>query len=74
MLTKLQCCPTSDGAGAVILCSKDFVLKHKLENQAVEICGMVMTTDDATTFDDKFRSSMNLAGKQKFLFIKNFRL
>ena len=26
-LTKLQCCPTSDGAGAAILASEDFV-KH----------------------------------------------
>ena len=29
-LTKLQCCPTSDGAGAAILASEDFVKKHGL--------------------------------------------
>ncbi len=29
-LTKLQCCPTSDGAGAAILASDDFVAKHDL--------------------------------------------
>ena len=62
MLTKLQCCPTSDGAGAVILASRDFVLKHKLEHQAVEICGMSMATDTPKTFDDEYSSSMSLAG------------
>jgi len=36
-LTKLQCCPTSDGSGAAILASEDFVRKHGLEAQAVEI-------------------------------------
>ena len=52
-LTKLQCCPTSDGAGAAILCSEDFVAKHGLGSQAVEILGMAMATDMASTFDDK---------------------
>ena len=46
-LTKLQCCPTSDGAGAAILASEDFVKKHDLQDQAVEIAGMAMTTDFA---------------------------
>lgn len=35
VLTKLQCCPTSDGAGAAIVCSEAFVKKHGLEDQAV---------------------------------------
>jgi sterol carrier protein 2 len=52
-LTKLQCCPTSDGAGAAILCSEDFVRKHALEKQAVEIAGMAMTTDYPSTFEEK---------------------
>jgi sterol carrier protein 2 len=39
-LTKLQCCPTSDGAGAVVLCSEAFVLKHGLQAQAIQIAGM----------------------------------
>merc|ERR1719310_2747886 len=34
-LTKLQCSPTSDGAGAAIVCSEEFVKKHGLEGQAV---------------------------------------
>jgi sterol carrier protein 2 len=59
-LTKLQCCPTSDGAGAAILASEDFVKKHGLQAKAVEILGMGMTTDFKSTFDDK--SSMKLVG------------
>lgn len=49
-LTKLQCCPTSNGAAAAILCSEDFVKKHKLEDQAVEILNLVMTTDKPSTY------------------------
>lgn len=52
-LTKLQCCPTSDGAGCAILASEDFVKKHGLQAQAVQILGQAMTTDFASTFDDK---------------------
>jgi sterol carrier protein 2 len=59
-LTKLQCCPTSDGAGAAIVASADFVKKHGLEDKAVEIIGMAMTTDYASTFDEK--SSIKLIG------------
>ena len=49
-LTKLQCCPTSDGAGAAILASERFVRSHGLEDRAVEIVGMSMTTDFESTF------------------------
>ena len=52
-LTKLQCCPTSDGAGAAILASEDFVKKHGLQKQAIEIVGMCMTTDFSSSFDTK---------------------
>ena len=59
-LTKLQCCPTSDGAGAAILASEAFVKKHGLQDQAVEILGMAMTTDYASSFDEK--SDIKLVG------------
>ncbi len=59
-LTKLQCCPTSDGAGAAILCSEEVVRRHGLEAQAVEIAGMAMTTDFPSTFEEK--SSIKLIG------------
>ncbi len=52
-LTKLQCCPTSDGGGAAILASGDFVEKHGLQAKAVEILGMSMATDFASSFDEK---------------------
>jgi sterol carrier protein 2 len=52
-LTKLQCCPTSDGSGAAILASEDFVRQHNLQSKAVEILGMAMTTDFQSTFDEK---------------------
>ena len=50
-LTKLQCSPTSDGSGAAILASEDFVEKHGLAERAVEIVGQAMTTDFRSTFD-----------------------
>jgi acetyl-CoA acetyltransferase len=59
-LTKLQCCPTSDGSGAAILASADFVKKHRLENKAVEILGMAMATDFASTFSE--RSCIKMVG------------
>jgi len=59
-LTKLQCCPTSDGAGAAIVASEAFVRRHRLEGKAIEIAGMAMTTDYASSFDE--RSSIKLVG------------
>jgi acetyl-CoA acetyltransferase len=59
-LTKLQCCPTSDGAAAAILAGEDFVERHNLRGQAVEIAGMAMATDLPSTFDE--RSCIKLVG------------
>jgi acetyl-CoA acetyltransferase len=59
-LTKLQCSPTSDGSGAVIVASEDFVRKHGLEDQAVEILAQAMATDPKETFDR--RSAISLVG------------
>lgn len=59
-LTKLQCCPTSDGSGAAILASEDFVIAHNLQNQAVEILAMEMMTDLPSTFEDE--SAIKLVG------------
>ena len=58
-LTKLQCCPTSDGSGAAILASEDFIKKNGLEAKAVEIVGMAMTTDYASSYEG---SSIKLIG------------
>jgi acetyl-CoA acyltransferase len=58
-LTKLQCCPTSDGGAAVVLGSERFVREHGLLEASVEIVGQAMTTDFESTFDG---SDMNIAG------------
>ncbi|KAI7875867.1 thiolase [Lichtheimia hyalospora FSU 10163] len=44
-LTKLQCCPTSDGAASAIVASEAFVKQHGLQDQAIEICAQAMATD-----------------------------
>jgi acetyl-CoA acetyltransferase len=49
-LTKLQCSPTSDGSGAAIVASEEFVERHELAGQAVEIVGQAMTTDFESSF------------------------
>jgi acetyl-CoA acyltransferase len=59
-LTKLQCCPTSDGSAAVVVASEDFVRKHGLQARAVEILGMAMATDFPSTFAEK--SMIKLVG------------
>jgi acetyl-CoA acetyltransferase len=58
-LTMLQCCPTSDGAAAAVIVSEDFVKEHGLEDQAVEIAAMAMTTDTEASFGD---SAIKLVG------------
>jgi len=59
-LTKLQCSPTSDGSAAAVICSEDFVKKHQLQDQAVEIVAMALTTDLPSTFNEK--SCMKMVG------------
>jgi acetyl-CoA acetyltransferase len=58
-LTKLQCCPTSDGGGAAVIASERFVREHGLQDQAVEIVAQSMTTDFPSSFNG---SDMSLAG------------
>jgi sterol carrier protein 2 len=59
-LTKLQCCPTTDGAAAAILCSEEFARKHGVANP-VTIDAMAMTTDFSSSFTD--RSMIKVAGQ-----------
>jgi acetyl-CoA acetyltransferase len=59
-LTRLQCSPTSDGSGAVIVASEAFVDEHGLAAQAVEIVGQAMVTDLESTFTDK--SAITIVG------------
>jgi acetyl-CoA acetyltransferase len=60
-LTKLQCSPTSDGAGAAVVVSERFVEQHGLRGQAVEIVAQAMTTDTAEAFDT--RTCIDVVGR-----------
>lgn len=71
-LTKLQCCPTSDGAAAAILCSESFIEKHPaLKATAVEIVGMVLATDFPSSFNENSCLKMVIKGIL-FSFLKIF--
>ncbi len=48
-LTILQCCPTSDGAGAAILCSEEFAKKQGI-SKPVKIVAQAMQTDRLEDF------------------------
>ncbi|EKD16505.1 nonspecific lipid-transfer protein [Drepanopeziza brunnea f. sp. 'multigermtubi' MB_m1] len=59
-LTKLQCCPTSDGGAAAILVSQDFLdARPHLKEQAVLIAGQCLATDAPSLFS---RSAIDLMG------------
>jgi len=58
-LTRAMCCPTSDGGACAIIASEDFVHAHKLENQAIEIAGLAITTDSPKLFE---KSAIELTG------------
>lgn len=51
-LTRYQCCPPTCGAAAAVLCSDAFAKKHGKE-RAVYIAAQAMTTDTASTFEEK---------------------
>ncbi|KAI0529831.1 thiolase-like protein [Xylaria digitata] len=59
-LTKLQCCPTSDGGAAAVLVSQDFLdARPHLKDQAILIAGQCLATDSPNLFS---RSSIDLMG------------
>ncbi|KAF2840795.1 non-specific lipid-transfer protein [Patellaria atrata CBS 101060] len=59
-LTKLQCCPTSDGAAAAVLVSEAFLnSRPELRSQAVLIAGQCLATDSPKLFS---KSAMDLVG------------
>ncbi|KKZ67437.1 hypothetical protein EMCG_06888 [[Emmonsia] crescens] len=61
-VTKLQCCPTSDGAAAAVLVSERWLDEHpECKSKAIEIAGQAIVTDQAETFGS---SSMDLVGFQ----------
>jgi len=59
-LTRLQCCPTSDGGAAVVLVSEAFLNKRPhLKAQAVQIVGQQLGTDSPDLFS---KSAIDLCG------------
>jgi sterol carrier protein 2 len=59
-LTKLQCCPTSDGGAAAVIVSQAFLdARPHLKSHAIQIAGQCLATDSPTLFD---RSSIDLIG------------
>ncbi|KAI9697557.1 MAG: hypothetical protein M1820_007756 [Bogoriella megaspora] len=59
-LTKLQCCPTSDGGAAAVLCSQSFLdARPELKEQAILIAGQCLATDAPSLFS---KSSIDLMG------------
>jgi sterol carrier protein 2 len=52
-LTLLHCSPTSDGAACAILASEEFVVKHGLQPQAIEILAQSLATDSTLLHDPK---------------------
>ncbi|KAM6505001.1 hypothetical protein FSOLCH5_014917 [Fusarium solani] len=59
-LTKLQCCPTSDGGAAAIIVSEAFLeARPHLREQAIEIAGQCLATDAPSLFS---RSAIDLMG------------
>ena len=59
-LTKLQCSPTSDGAGAAVIVSQKFLdARPHLKGQAVLMAGQSLMTDSPNLYS---RSAMDLVG------------
>jgi len=50
-LTRLQCSPTSDGSGAVVLMSEAAIARYGLEGKAIRIAAQAMTTDFPSSFN-----------------------
>ena len=61
-LTKLQCCPTSDGGAAAIVVNEAFLSRRpELRARAILIAGQAMATDSPDLFS---RSAIDLVGYQ----------
>ena len=59
-LTKLQCCPTSDGGAAAVLVSQGFLdARPHLKDQAILIAGQCLATDAPSLFSG---SAIDLMG------------
>ncbi|KAK2748740.1 hypothetical protein FQN57_000321 [Myotisia sp. PD_48] len=59
-LTKLQCCPTSDGGAAAVIVSQEFLdARPHLKDQAILIAGQCLATDTPDVYN---KSAISLMG------------
>ena len=59
-LTKLQCCPTSDGSAAAVIVSESFLnARPHMKDRAILIAGQTLQTDTDSVFS---KSAMDLIG------------
>jgi sterol carrier protein 2 len=49
-----------DGAACCIVASEEFIRKHSLQNQAIEVVAQALATDDVVAFEG--RSAMDVVG------------
>ncbi|RDL37998.1 putative Non-specific lipid-transfer protein [Venustampulla echinocandica] len=71
-LTKLQCCPTSDGGAAAVLVSQDFLdARPHLKDQAILIAGQCMATDAPSLFS---KSAIDLMGFEMTKYAANIAM
>lgn len=63
-LTLLHCSPTSNGSACAIVASEDFVQRHHLQDQAIEIIAQAVATDSARHFalDGNPKSMIEITG------------
>jgi sterol carrier protein 2 len=65
-LTKLQCCPTSDGGAAAVLVSQDFLdARPHLKDHAILIAGQCLATDAPSLFSTSAIDLMGFEMTQK---------
>jgi sterol carrier protein 2 len=61
-ITKLQCCPTSDGGAAAVVVSQAFLdARPHLKSQAVLIAGQCLASDSPSLYD---KSAIGLVGAE----------
>ncbi|KAI5300670.1 hypothetical protein KEM56_002285, partial [Ascosphaera pollenicola] len=83
-LTKLQCCPTSDGGAATVVVSQEFLdARPHLKEQAVQIAGQCLATDGPGLYNtvsidlvgfEMTRYAMRMAAKEAGVNVKDIKV
>lgn len=64
-LTMPMCSPISDGAAAVLVCSRDALLKYG-SNRAVKVLASMLVSGSTREFDDSARSGIHRASRRAY--------